>query len=79
MTSDHLTPAQKVVSGFGPPTPVLGNSTTAVWDWADRADVVADTATYDAAGALTDLSLRFTQICDDIAAPLRGALRWRRA
>ncbi|WP_141561837.1 hypothetical protein [Micromonospora sp. WMMA1996] len=42
-------------------------------------DLVVDTATHDADGALTALTLRFTQLCDDDPDPLRGMLRWSRA
>jgi hypothetical protein len=41
-------------------------------------DLVVDTATHDADGTLTALSLRFTQICDGMPEPLRAALRWTR-
>ncbi len=39
-------------------------------------DLVVDTATHDADGNLTALSLRFKQICDGDPDPLYGAFRW---
>jgi hypothetical protein len=39
-------------------------------------DLVVDTATHDANGNLTALSLRFKQICDGDPDPLYGAFRW---
>ena len=41
-------------------------------------DLVVDTATHDADGNLTALSLRFKQICDGDPDPLYGAFRWSR-
>ena len=38
--------------------------------------MVVDTADHDADGALTALTLRFTQLCDDDPDPLRDVLRW---